>query len=365
MSHTISTRVLQALESLTGTDLETFCFHLRDRRDEPKIRRRQVDETNPVKIADLLVSKFTELGALKVVLETLRLIDSHQEAETLESKTKACLDKGDPIFRKTSDGKLDRKPSQEAEFYAAGQSALKAAQQGRAPVTMKKPEEVEADARAHVLSEGGDPGNDRLLLSRYVIQFGKYKGQKFKWLLENDVSYVAILVDAHQKEQENSMSQSPMIAQMVSLTKYAIPYPEVLGEVRFHRGVERAKERSLQPGQEGEALVGFGIYKTETLKDLYESKNLGKISYVNFLRGKKSTCDPGSKMEAAITYILQRDRKQASAATAPSRPFTRSFPRATRKRWSSSNQYAISSRPIQRNVKRTCWRAQQSRLLRY
>ncbi|XP_053289046.1 uncharacterized protein LOC128449772 isoform X2 [Pleuronectes platessa] len=277
MSHKIRTSLRQALESLTGTDLEKFCFHLRDRRDEPKIRRGQVDETNPVKIVDLLVSKFTELGALKVVLETLRLIDCNQEAQTLESKTKACLDKSDPIFRKTSDGKLDRKPSQEAEFYAAGQYALKAAQKGRAPVTMKKPEEV-------------------------------------------------------------------------SLTKYAIPYREVLGEVRFHRGVERAKERSLQPGQEGEALVGFGIYKTETLKDLYESKNRGKISYVNFLRGKKSTCDPGSKMDAAIRYILQRDQSRASAATAPSRPFTRSFTRATRKRRSNRNQYASSSRP---KVKRT------------
>ncbi|XP_053289045.1 uncharacterized protein LOC128449772 isoform X1 [Pleuronectes platessa] len=349
MSHKIRTSLRQALESLTGTDLEKFCFHLRDRRDEPKIRRGQVDETNPVKIVDLLVSKFTELGALKVVLETLRLIDCNQEAQTLESKTKACLDKSDPIFRKTSDGKLDRKPSQEAEFYAAGQYALKAAQKGRAPVTMKKPEEVEADAKAHVLSEGGDPGNDRLLLSRYVIQFGKYKGQNFKWLLENDVSYVAMLVAAHQTEQENSVT-STTTAQKVSLTKYAIPYREVLGEVRFHRGVERAKERSLQPGQEGEALVGFGIYKTETLKDLYESKNRGKISYVNFLRGKKSTCDPGSKMDAAIRYILQRDQSRASAATAPSRPFTRSFTRATRKRRSNRNQYASSSRP---KVKRT------------
>ncbi|XP_062255518.1 uncharacterized protein LOC133965127 [Platichthys flesus] len=319
MSHTISTRVLQALESLTGTDLERFCFHLRSRKDEPKIGRRQVDETNSVKIVELLVSKFTELGALKVVLETLRLIGCNQEAETLESKTKACLDKGDPIFRKTSDGKLDTKPSQEAEFYAAGQSALKAAQQGRAPVRMKKPEEVEADAKAQVLSEGGDPGNDRLLLSRYVIQFGKYKGQNFKWLMENDVRYVAILVDAHQKEQENSVTNTTT-AQKVSLTKYAIPYPEVLAEVRFHRGVERAKKRSLRPGQEGEALLGFGDHRTETLKDLYESKEEDKISCVNYLRGMKSTCDPGSKMEEAIKYILRRDLERASAGRSPDRP---------------------------------------------
>ncbi|XP_062255764.1 uncharacterized protein LOC133965298 [Platichthys flesus] len=255
MSHTISTRVLQALESLTGTDLERFCFHLRTRKDEPKIGRRQVDETNPVKIADLLVSKFTELGALKVVLETLRLIGCNQEAETLESETKACLDKGDP---ETSNGKLDRKPLQEVTNYADGKFPLKAAQQGDAPVMMIKQEEV-AD---------------------------------------------------HKKEGEPSVSQ--MTAQ------------KVLEEVR-------ARDRSLQPGQEGEALVGFGRHETETLKDLYESMEEDKISYVHYLRRKKKSCRPGSKMEVAIRYILQRDQGQDAASTAPSR----SLPRATRKKRSN------------------------------
>ncbi|XP_034467737.1 uncharacterized protein LOC117777216 isoform X3 [Hippoglossus hippoglossus] len=266
MSHTISTRLLQALENLSGNDLEKFCFHLRDRREEPKIRRGQVDEKSPVKITGLLVSTFTEPGALKVVLETLRLIDCNQEAQTLESKTKACVDKGDP---KTSNGKLDRKPLQEVENYADGKFPLKAAQQGGAPVKMVKQEEV-AD---------------------------------------------------HQREGEPSVSQSPMTAQ------------KVLGEVRFQRGVDRAKERSLQPGQEGVALVGFGRHETETLKDLYESKDKDRISYVHFLRGMKSTCDPGTKMDAAIRYILQRDRGRAAAAT------------ATRNRQSNRNQYASSSRP--------------------
>ncbi|XP_035020113.2 uncharacterized protein LOC118114032 [Hippoglossus stenolepis] len=139
MSRTISTRLLQALENLSGNDLERFCFHLRDRREEPKISRREVEDKSPVKIADLLVSKFTVLGALRVVLETLRLIDCNQEAQTLESKTKACVDKGDP---KTSNGKLDRKPLQEVENYADGKFPLKAAQQGGAPVMMVKQEEM-------------------------------------------------------------------------------------------------------------------------------------------------------------------------------------------------------------------------------
>ena len=110
---------------------------------------------------------------------------------------------------------MDTKPSQEAKNHAAGTAALKTAQQGDAPVMMKKPEEVEADAKAHVLSEGGDPGNDRLVLSRHVMQFGKYKGQNFKWLLENDVRYVAYLVADHQREQEHSVSKSSTTEQKV------------------------------------------------------------------------------------------------------------------------------------------------------
>ncbi|KAM9353231.1 uncharacterized protein ABDE67_005601 [Symphorus nematophorus] len=95
-----------------------------------------------------------------------------------------------------------------------------------------------------------------------------------------------------------------------SLTRYAIAYPEVLKEVRL----QRAYDRSLQSGQKGKALVGFGRYKSETLQELYESRDPAKISYVNFLRKNKSTCDPGSKMEVAISYILQRDKRQAAAA---------------------------------------------------
>ncbi|KAF0046038.1 hypothetical protein F2P81_002567 [Scophthalmus maximus] len=158
--------------------------------------------------------------------------------------------KGEPIFRKTPNGQLETKPSQESQNHRAGRWPFGAARQGcsTAP-TAKKPEEVEAEAKARVLSEGGDPRNGFVVLSRCAIQFGMYKGRDFKWLLENDVSYVA---------------------KQDSLTRYAIAYHDVVNEVRVHRGYEEAKERSLLPGQEGEALIGFGKYKTETLQDLYK-----------------------------------------------------------------------------------------------
>nr|XP_019948370.1 PREDICTED: uncharacterized protein LOC109633171 [Paralichthys olivaceus] len=253
MERTIKTRVLQALEDLSRKNLEKFCFHLRNRGDKPKIRTREVEKKSPVEITDLMVSKFTAVRAVKVTVETLRRIDCNQEAETLESKTKACVDTGDPIFCKTSDGKLNTKPSQEAENHAARPFPLNAVQ--GAPVKRK---------------------------------------------------------------------------------------------------------RSLQPGQEGMALVGFGAHRWETLQGLYEDKY--KISYVKYLRTMESECTPGSKMEDAIRYILQRDQELAAAGTAPSRPFTRSFCRGPRKRKSNRTS---SSRSVQGKQKRTGSKTQQTCLLRF
>uniref|UniRef100_UPI0037E75ECA uncharacterized protein n=1 Tax=Semicossyphus pulcher TaxID=241346 RepID=UPI0037E75ECA len=222
------------------------------------------------------------------------------------------MDNGDPTLRKTLRGLLELKASEEALKYSP--CPLQAAQQGGLPV--KTPEEVEAEAKTLVLSEGGDPSNYRLLLSRFTLQFGKYKGQTFKWLLENDVGYAAYIVTGHQKKKAHTQHQDhSRTANTGSLTAYAMAYPEVVNEVRSNCAYERSKERSRQPGREGEALVGFGDYRLETLQDLYESKDPRKISYVKFLRNKESTCDPGTKMADAVKYILQRDQAQATAAT--------------------------------------------------
>lgn len=332
---TIKHELRSALEDLSKSDFLTFCHHLRDRREEPRVRYRDVEDRSLLQITDLLVSTFTEPKALLVTLEILRQINCNEEAEALYSKTKDCVDKGDPTFRKTSTGKYETNPSQEAQNHTAGQWS---AGHGGPPVTVKKPEEVEAEAKARVLSDGGDPHNARLVLSRFTIQFGQYIGQTFKWLLENDVSYTGYLVAGHQKQRQDTMSQSPLMANKDSLTRYAIAYPEVLKEVRF----QRACDRSQQSRQKGKALVGFGLHRSETLQDLYNSKDKHKISYVNFLRDMKSTCEPGTKMDVAVKYVLQRDQKQAAAEK--------------RKRVQSiRGQPAGASKPIRRNPRRS-WR---------
>lgn len=90
-------------------------------------------------------------------------------------------------------------PSPEALKYAAGQSKLQ--NRGRPP---KHQQKVEDEAKVCVHSEGGDPSNNLLVLSRFTMQFGKYRDQTFKWLLENDLAYVAFIMAAHHEEKDPS-----------------------------------------------------------------------------------------------------------------------------------------------------------------
>lgn len=44
--------------------------------------------------------------------------------------------------------------------------------------------------RILVISEGGDPSTEMVVLKRCMVQFGMYRGQTPKWLLENNVGWV-------------------------------------------------------------------------------------------------------------------------------------------------------------------------------
>ncbi|MEQ2180235.1 hypothetical protein GOODEAATRI_033819 [Goodea atripinnis] len=168
--------------------------------------------------------------------------------------------------RRAPNGTLILKASREAEVVGPQKGAYRA-----------KPTEVEADARAHVVWEGGDVSNDALILSRCALQFDRYLGRTFLWLLENNVGYAVNLDASHQKEREKTGSQSPLMANKDALLRYSSAYPDFLEAVRFHRAFEEAHAGSLQPGQEGQALVGFGDFKYETLQSLYESVDPKKI----------------------------------------------------------------------------------------
>uniref|UniRef100_A0A3B4GQL5 Pyrin domain-containing protein n=1 Tax=Pundamilia nyererei TaxID=303518 RepID=A0A3B4GQL5_9CICH len=72
-----------ALEDISKDDFEKFCHQLLDRREAPRVKRNRVENKNRLQIADVLVSHFTEEGALRVTVDLLKAIGCRDEAETL------------------------------------------------------------------------------------------------------------------------------------------------------------------------------------------------------------------------------------------------------------------------------------------
>uniref|UniRef100_A0A667X495 PYD and CARD domain containing n=1 Tax=Myripristis murdjan TaxID=586833 RepID=A0A667X495_9TELE len=75
--------IQDALEDLPEKKLKKFCMVLLDRRGEPRVKTSAVEGKDCITIAQVLVSTFTELGALQITLELLREIDCNEEAERL------------------------------------------------------------------------------------------------------------------------------------------------------------------------------------------------------------------------------------------------------------------------------------------
>ncbi|KAK9518628.1 hypothetical protein VZT92_023927 [Zoarces viviparus] len=177
------------------------------------------------------------------------------------------------------------------------------------------------------------------------MQFGRCQGKIFLWLLENDVGYCVNLVASHQKERERTGSQSPLMANKDAFTCHFLAYPEFAEAVRFHRAFEEEQVKSLKPGQEGQALVGFGDFTFETLQSLYESEDTKKIRFVNYLRRKAPA--PGTQMENAVQYVRSRDRQRTRASAAAASSTTTAAVAATSSSSSSSTASvsAASQRP--------------------
>lgn len=77
---TIKREIWNALDNLRQSDFSSFCSVLQDRREEPRVLRRDVEGKSREDVADRLVSVFTEPKALLVTLSILRQIRCNEEA---------------------------------------------------------------------------------------------------------------------------------------------------------------------------------------------------------------------------------------------------------------------------------------------
>lgn len=135
------------------------------------------------------------------------------------------------------------------------------------PFVPKDPEAVLEEAKVRVVHGGGDPTNDLLLASQSAIQFGQYRGRTFKWLLENDFGYSLMILSKHQWEREaGRLDRGALMVNKDAFLQYACTFKKVTEAIR----VRRQREGTL-PGCEGDCLVGFGVHKKSSYKELYEA----------------------------------------------------------------------------------------------
>nr|XP_046255945.1 apoptosis-associated speck-like protein containing a CARD [Scatophagus argus] len=92
---TIKKAIKDALENLSQNNLRKFRDELLDRREEPRVKRSQVEDKSFLEITDVLVSTYTESGALPVTVELLREIGCSDDADKLVNDTRELLPKPD------------------------------------------------------------------------------------------------------------------------------------------------------------------------------------------------------------------------------------------------------------------------------
>lgn len=205
-------------------------------------------------------------------------------------------------FRRGPSGHLRRDPSAEAMTIKNNPSL----QDKSAP---QREEVVKANAHSEVLLRGGDVSDRQEVLGDYILQFGKYKGKSFRWLLENDVGYTLYLTGKVEQE-ENAGQFNPVGHRkdsLLSFLEYSRSFKEVEDLRRF------LSERPAAPvvAREEDNLVGFGAKAQNTWGQIWKSRADG---YAAFIMTTK--CVPGSKMHKLKQYLL----RQSQLLTTPPAP---------------------------------------------
>ncbi|XP_060714886.1 uncharacterized protein LOC132838529 isoform X2 [Tachysurus vachellii] len=213
------------------------------------------------------------------------------------------------VFRKGPLGYLLQDPTEEARVIKDNP----ALQDKSAP---KKEELVRQDALAVVRQRGGDASDKREVLGEYILQFGKYKGKSFRWLLENDMGYTIYLIKNLQQEEAMGVftSEGPSKSSLLSFYNYACSFNEIQSLFSYVSKNPGAPAAS----SEGDQLVGFGAHAKSTWQEIWNNRADG---YASFILGE--TCVPGTRMYKLQQYLrnqMQSARPPVVASSAASKP---------------------------------------------
>lgn len=208
------------------------------------------------------------------------------------------------VFRKGPLGYLLQEPTEEARRIKDNPSL----QDKSAP---QKEELFRRNALAVVHQRGGDASDKREVFAEYILQFGKYKGKSFRWLLENDIGYTVYLLKNLQQEgaagvfTAEGLSKSSLLA----FVNYAHSFEEIQSFLSYVSKNPGAPTASA----EGDQLVGFGARAKSTWREICDSRADG---YASFIMG--ATCVPGTRMYRYLRNQTKSAHPSVPASTAKS-----------------------------------------------
>ncbi|XP_028451767.1 uncharacterized protein LOC114567070 [Perca flavescens] len=206
-------------------------------------------------------------------------------------------------FRKGPSGHLRQDPSDEAMRIKKNPSL-----QDKSPP--QRHDLVKTNALTVVFERGGDVSDRLEVMGEYVLQFGKYKGKLFRWLLENDVGYTIYLMKKVEEEERDG-TFNPQGHNKDSLLSF-LDYARSFQEIRDLREYLASRLPAPPVASEGDNTVGFGARAKDTWRQIWESRADG---YAAFIVGVK--CIKNSKMYNLQQYILKQQRAESGESCPP------------------------------------------------
>ncbi|XP_028460663.1 uncharacterized protein LOC114573001 isoform X2 [Perca flavescens] len=206
-------------------------------------------------------------------------------------------------FRKGPSGHLRQDPSDEAMRIKKNPSL-----EDKSPP--QRHDLVKTNALTVVFERGGDVSDRLEVMGEYVLQFGKYKGKLFRWLLENDVGYTIYLMKKVEEEERDG-TFNPQGHNKDSLLSF-LDYARSFQEIRDLREYLASRLPAPPVASEGDNTVGFGARAKDTWRQIWESRADG---YAAFIVGVK--CIKNSKMYNLQQYILKQQRAESGESCPP------------------------------------------------
>lgn len=170
-----------------------------------------------------------------------------------------------PNFRKYANGKLNLSDTP---------AAVSIARENKARGYWGKPktdEHVRAIALGHIRQQHGVTSNEVDVLGQHELQFGTYRGQTFRWILENCLGYAGWLVMKMEMEAESSKEQpkdnKEQTINKQKFRKYMMHFPEGREAVKIKRETHSSLKQAPSP-------QSSSVGKSSELKSLVLSSHL-------------------------------------------------------------------------------------------